>query len=492
MDVRDSTYAHQLLTDRANASSLKIGLFGIGLDAYWPQFEGLKERLEQNMAVVEERLSSVHPTIVNAGLVDTVDRAFETGRMFRQQDVGLIFLYVTTYALSSTVLPVVQRAGVPVIILNLSPEAAIDYAAFNALGDRTKMTGEWLAFCSACPVPEIANVLSRVGTRFYQVAGMLEGDPECWREITEWVEAARVAHTMTYNRLGLMGHYYSGMLDIYTDLTQQYACFGGHIELLEVDELASLRKEVTSAQRDERLELFYKAFEVQADCPLEELQKAAVTSVALDRLVEKYQLGSMAYYYKGTGNPENEEAISSIILGNSLLTGRGTPVAGEYDVKNAQAMKIMDSFGAGGSFTEFYALDYKNDVVLMGHDGPGHIAIAEGKTKARPLSVYHGKVGSGLSVEMSVKHGPVTLLSVAEKNGSLLLLVAEGESVPGPVLSIGNTNSRYRFPVGARPFVSLWSSYGPAHHCAVGVGHISSRIEKLGALLGIAVVKVGT
>ena len=202
-------------------------------------------------------------------------------------------------------------------------------------------------------------------------------------------------------------------------------------------------------------------------------------------------MGSLAYYYKGTGNPENEEAISSIILGNSLLTARGIPVAGEYEIKNAQAMKIMDCLGAGGSFTEYYAMDFSDDVVLMGHDGPGHIAIAEGKTKVRPLGVYHGKVGSGLSVEMSVRNGPVTLLSVAERSGGgLFLLVAEGESVPGPILFLGNTNSRYRFPMGAREFVNRWNGHGPAHHCAVGVGHIASAIEKLGALLGMEVVKI--
>jgi L-arabinose isomerase len=281
------------------------------------------------------------------------------------------------------------------------------------------------------------------------------------------------------------------MLDIYTDLTQQYACFGGHIELIEVEELVSLRRGVTNEEMKERLELFYATFDVQEDCPVEELQKSAITSVALDRLVEQYKLGSMAYYYKGSGDAENEEAIASIILGNSLLTANGVPVAGEYEIKNAQAMKIMDSFGAGGSFTEYYALDFKDDIVLMGHDGPGHIAIAEGKTKVRPLGVYHGKVGKGLSVEMSVKNGPVTLLSVVENYGSgLMLLVAEGESVPGSILQLGNTNSRYKFSVGARKFVNDWNSHGPAHHCAVGVGHIASKIMKFGSLLNIEVVQV--
>ena len=481
----------QINSNRVNNSNLKIGLFGIGLDTYWPQFEGLKERLEGYLNVVEQKLSDIHPSVVNAGLVDTADKAFQSGRMFKTEDVDLIFLYVTTYALSSTVLPVVQRAKVPVIILNLSPDAAIDYTSFNAMTDRTKMTGEWLAYCSACPVPEIANVFNRVGIKFHQITGILHDDPECWREVAEWVQAAKVANIMAYNRLGCMGHYYSGMLDIYTDLTQQYAHFGGHIELIEVEELASLRKEVTTQEMVDRIKLFYETFDVQEDCSVEELEKAAITSVALERLVEHHQLGSIAYYYKGTGNIENEAAISSIILGNSLLTAKGVPVAGEYEIKNVQAMKIMDSFGAGGSFTEYYAMDFKDDVVLMGHDGPGHIAIAQGKTKVRPLYVYHGKVGSGLSVEMSVKNGPVTLLSVVEKiGGKLMLLVAEGESVKGPILEIGNTNSRYKFPIGARNFVNNWNAQGPAHHCAVGVGHICSQIEKLGQLLNMEVVKI--
>jgi L-arabinose isomerase len=239
------------------------------------------------------------------------------------------------------------------------------------------------------------------------------------------------------------------------------------------------------------MELFYQEFDVQNDCDGGELKKAAKTSAALDYLIEKYKLGSLAYYYKGTGNEDNENTMSSIILGNSLLTARHIPVAGEYEIKNVQAMKIMDSFGAGGSFTEYYAMDFKEDVVLMGHDGPGHIAIAEGKTKVRPLYVYHGKVGNGLSVEMSVKQGPVTLLSVIETGDSkLMLLTAEGESVSGPILEIGNTNSRYKFSIGARNFVNEWNSYGPAHHCAVGVGHINSKIRKLGELLGMEVVKV--
>jgi L-arabinose isomerase len=475
--------------------TVRVGLFGIGLDAYWPQFPGLEQRLKGYLAEVERRLARPGVEVVSLGLVDTPPKAFEAGHRFRQADVDLIFLHVTTYALSATVLPVVRRAKVPVILLNLQPAPAIDYDAFNRRGDRTAMTGDWLAYCAACPVPEIANVFSRARIEFHQVTGVLgedsSEDPLCWQEVDAWIEAARVANIMAHNRLGLMGHYYGGMLDIYSDLTQQCAYFGGHMEIVEVDELSALRREVTSGQIRERAAHFRDVFDVQPDCPEEELERAARTSVALDRLVEIHDLGSLAYYYRGTGNAQNEDTISSLILGTSLLTGRGIPVAGEYEVKNVQAMKILDSFGVGGSFTEYYALDFKEDLVLMGHDGPGHIAIAQGKTKVRPLEVYHGKVGRGVSVEMAVRHGPVTLLSVVQTvDGRLLLLAAEGESVPGPILEIGNTNSRYRFPIGARRFVNEWNRHGPAHHCAVGVGHVAPRLRKLAALLGMEIVQV--
>jgi len=388
------------------------------------------------------------------------------------------------------VLPLVQRAKVPLIVLNLQPGAAIDYEAFNRLPNRTAMTGAWLAWCSACPVPEIANVLRRAGMGFHQVTGALN-DAATWREIEEWMAAAKVKAALAANRLGLLGHYYGGMLDVATDTTEVSITFGSHIEIVEADELSALRSEVGEDEIAQRVQEFEGHFAIQPDCPRSELERAARTSIALDRLVEQHELHSLAYYYKGSGVEANEDTMSSIILGASLLTARHIPVAGEYEVKNALAMKIMDLFDAGGSFTEYYALDLNDDIVLMGHDGPGHIAIAEGRTRVRPLDVYHGKVGRGLSVEMSVRGGPVTLLSVVDdREHGFRLLVAEAAAEAGPTLAIGNTNTRYRFSTGARTFVERWNEQGPAHHCAVGVGHIAARIHKLAGLLEIPAVQV--
>lgn len=463
----------------------KIGLFGIGLDTYWPQFAGLKDRLLGYQATISRRLSGLGVSVADLGLVDNPDKAREAGEAFAREGVEAIFLFISTYALSSTVLPVAQRAKVPIIVLNLQPVPAIDYASFNALGDRGLMTGEWLAHCQACSVPEIANVFNGCGIDYHLVSGWLDED-RAWAEIGAWVQAAAVRAILRDARIGILGHYYEGMLDVYTDVTRLTAVFGARFELLEIDLLRQLRDGVRAPEVEAKLAQFRAEFAVSGECEAAELERAARTSCALDRLAAERRLGALAYYYEGSPGGEHEDIVTSVIAGNTLLTAHHVPVAGECEVKNAVAMKIMDAFGAGGSFSELYAADYVDEVVLWGHDGPAHPAIADGAVALVPLPVYHGKPGRGLSIQMRVRDGPVTLLSVVQgPAGSTFLLVAEGESVPGPTLQIGNTNSRYRFPLHVREFIEAWSRAGPAHHCAIGAGRVAGRIEKLALLLGI-------
>ena len=467
----------------------KVGLFGIGLDTYWDQFDGLLDNLVRYQSFIHDKIGKFGVEVVDAGMVDNPIKAREAADFLKVNDVEIVFLYVSTYALSSTVLPIAQKLKVPIIILTLQPVAVLDYDKFNQLNDRGLMTGLWLENCQACSVPEIASVFNRSGITYDFVTGYLQ-DEEAWKEIETWAEAARVSRAMRNNRLGILGHYYGGMLDVYTDLTKQSAVFGTHIELLEMCELKKWRDEVSDSEVEAKILEFHETFDVSPECEEHEIERAAKTSVALDKLIENHHLGSMAYYYEGESGNEYENIVTSVIAGNTLLTGRNIPIAGECEVKNAQAMKIMAEFGAGGSFSEFYLMDFKDDVILLGHDGPAHFAIAEGPVGLVPLPMYHGKPGKGLSIQMSVKQGPVTLLSVVEGKNDVFLLVAQGESVEGPILEIGNTNSRYRFSIGEKRFMNEWSKQGPAHHCAIGIGHIGNKIEKLGQILGIEVVTI--
>jgi L-arabinose isomerase len=477
----------------------KVGVFGIGLAAYWPQFAGLKERLETYQQKVERRISE-WAEVTSAGIVDDAIAAQRAGDALAGAGLDLLFCYVGTYATSSQVLPVVERAKAPVIVLNLQPRAALDYPRTD--------TAEWLANCCACCVPEISCAFSRADVPFRTVTGMLEAEPDvrepwesAWREVAQWCKAAEVVRNLRKARIGFLGHTYPGMLDMYSDFTQHQAQLGTHIEILEMcdlDERVQAVKEPEIRRKEQQIrEMFLNSEDSPTD-PLtkkpepEEIGWACRVAVGLDRLASDFDLDALTYYYRGLNGNRYEQLGASLTLGCSLLTARGIPCSGEGDLKNCQAMKMMDLLGAGGSFTEFYALDFRQGFLLMGHDGPFHLGIAEGHPILRGLGIYHGKRGCGVGVEASVRKGPVSILALTQTpDGRLKFLGAEGESVEGELLRIGNTNSRLRFPLAPGPFFDAWCAEGPTHHCALGVGHVLDQVQKIVALLKIELKIVG-
>lgn len=478
----------------------RIGIFGIGLAAYWPQFEGLKERLEGYQNDIEKRIAAMGSHVISAGLVDTAPAAQAAGDLFASQNVDLIICYVGTYATSSQVLPAVQRRKAPVLILNLQPTAALDYPNTD--------TGEWLANCCACCVPEISNAFARSRVQFNVVSGLLgpvEGHANqyherAWREIEEWVRAASVLRELNYSRIGFLGHTYPGMLDMYSDFTMHHGQLSAHIEVLEMDDLDTRVEAVTDGEISAKIAEINRTFQI-AQPGSDKISRAvtddglrwtARVACGLDRLVDDFDLNGLTYYYRGLNGNRSEELGASLIVGNSLLTARGVPASGEGDLKTCIAMLIMDRLGAGGSYTEFYAMDFNDDFILMGHDGPGHVAISDTKPLLRGLGLYHGKRGYGISVEFKVKTGPVTILGMTQTaDGRLKMLAAEGESIPGPTLQIGNTNSRLKFALDPAEFMNRWAEQGPTHHCALGVGRQLPKIRKLARLLGLELVVIG-
>jgi L-arabinose isomerase len=497
------------------SSGFKVGLFSIGLAAYWPQFSGLRERLSGYGAFVGEKLHALGAHVIDAGMVDDQPGALAAGDRFISEDVDLVVCYVTTYSTSSQVLPAVQRVKRPVLILNLQPTAQLCYLKTG--------TGEWLANCQACCVPEIACAFERCGIDFHTVSGLLGLEKQtagavadeitaqhpaavrAWDEIAGWLGAVKVQRTLSRSRIGFLGHTYPGMLDMYSDFTQHTGQLGVHIEVLEMDDLEARVEKVTEAQIHERQDAVAQIFDISEDSPADPLAKkprpqemewACRVSIGLDQLARDFDLHGLAYYHRGVGGNASERLAAGMILGCSLLTGRHIPCSGEGDLKNCIAMKVMDTLGAGGSYTELYAMDFVENFILMGHDGPFHIGIAQGRPILRGLGLYHGKRGYGVSVEAQVRHGPITILGLTQtREGKLKWLAAEGWSVPGEILRIGNTNSRLRFSARSEDetfdvasWMNRWAAQGPTHHVALGVGHHAAAAGKLGALLGLECV----
>ena len=469
----------------------RIGLFAIGLQAYWVQFPGLRELLVSYYDDIAAQLTALGAEVVGAGLVDTAPAAVAAGQFFAQAQVDLLICHTATYATSSQVLPIVQRANTQVLVLNLQPTGQLDYPNTD--------TGAWLAACSACCVPEISNAFRRAHIPFQVVSGTLHDDARAWGRIGEWVRAAGAVAALRQARIGMLGHPYPGMLDMYSDPTMLHAQLGCHVEWLEFDELATNGSAISAEAIDTRVTRIRELFE-EAPLGVDRISKAvtpdgltnaARVSCALDQIVANYDLQALCYYHRGMPGMPTADAAAHLIVGATMLTWQGVPCAGEGDLKTAIAMLIMDRIGAGGSFTEFYAMDVPEQFVLMGHDGPAHPMISDKPPLMRALSLYHGKSGEGISIEMRVKTGPITILGVTQDgDGKLRMLVAEGRSIPGPVLQIGNTNSRLKFASDPATFMDNWCQEAPTHHVALGIGHHATVIKHVARLLGIECVEL--
>ncbi len=467
---------------RRPGRATRVGLVSGGLAAYWPQFPELQPELRRAARRVQDRLSGLGCEVIDGGFISDEHEGREVGERLRAGRCDLVVGHLATYMTSSMLVPVAQRAGAPMLLVDLQPAPAMDHATFD--------TGRWLAYVGACPLPEMANAFRRCGVPFRSVSGHLEDD-HAWARIARWVTAAGVRGALGDGRHGLLGHLYPGMLDVATDLTLVPAHFGGHVEVLEIDDLRERVAAVDEAGVQARIALAREVFEVDPSVVDEDLAWAARVSVGLDRLVEDFDLDSLAYYHRGLGGELQERLGAGLILGASLLTARGVPCAGEYELRNSLAMLIMDRLGAGGSFCEIQALNFEDAVIEMGHDGPAHIAISDRKPVLRGLGLYHGKRGWGVSVEFDVRHGPVTAFGIGQDAAARFrFVVSEGQTVAGPLLRIGNTTSRVRFGGDPGEWVDAWSASGVNHHWALGTGHRLAELRALGDLLGVETVEV--
>jgi len=448
-----------------------------GLGTYWPQFPGLLPQLQESARYVSERFQGMDADVVDVGFISDAQEGDVAAERLRAADCDLIVLFLTTYLTSSMVLPIAQRTNTPILVIDLQPTEKMDHATFD--------TGAWLAYCGQCPVPEVGNVFRRAGIPFRSVSGWLKQE-SAWARIERWIVAARVRAALRHARHGLMGHLYPGMLDVSTDLTLLPTTFGSHVEVLEFDDLRVRVDQVTDAETRDRMELARQIFTLDCSVIEEDFAWGARVSVGLDRLAEDFALDTLAYYHRGLDGEQHERLGAGMILGASLLTARGIPATGEYELRTTVAQLITQVAGAGGSFTEIQALNFDDDVVEMGHDGPAHVAVSSRDPLLRGLGVYHGKRGWGVSVEFDVRPGPVTLLGLGQdRNGSLALVASQGTVVPGPLLAIGNTTSRVDFDRDPGEWVDDWSATGIGHHWSLSLGHRAADYRAVAELLGI-------
>jgi L-arabinose isomerase len=477
---------------RRKPRTARVGIFGVGYHFYWTQFPGLLEELRAKQEVLVRKVASTGVCVENFGIVDKAQDAYLLVPRLKAADLDLVFCDMLTYATSATFGAIIRNIDVPVVLVALQPLPGLDYARAT-----TRMQ---LANDDFCSVPEFTGVAIRMGQQPPEVIlGTLEGDPGADAEIADWCDIAMALHDVRRARIGHFGHPIEHMLDMQTDQTALTAAFGCHIVQCEADDLLQLEPDVTldeiQRKREQILDLFDTpdpgADPVTRKLTDEDLTTAARVSVTLDKFIALHQLDGLAYYYEGQPGKDLRHIVTNLIVGNSLLTAAGFPMCGESDLKTCIAMLLMDRIDIGGSFAEFHPIDFREGFVLVGHDGPHHINIAEGRPVLRSLVKYHGKPGSGPSVEFKIKEGPITMLSIGvTANGRFRFIIAEGESAPGAIPATGNTNTRAFFKPDVRTFLKRWVAEGPTHHFALGIGHRARTLARISDALGIESVIV--
>lgn len=478
--------------DRLKPLTARVGVIGVGHHTYWPQFEGLLDEMRRKQDHLGGLLRKEGVEVVDFGLVDNAQSAYAAVAPIKAADVDVLFVDMVTYATSSTFGCIVREIRVPIVLVAIQPMAAMDYPRGT--------THMQLCNDDFCSISEFCGVAIRLGRPVPDtILGYENGDPVVDQEIKRWCGIARALHDLRRGRVGLMGHVLEAMLDMHCDPTAITSAFGCHVPLLEPHDIMrhyeAADPKLVAAKRKQILD-FFDTPEPESD-PITgkltdaDLETAARCAVALDGLIEEKDLTGLAYYYEGTEGTDIRKVMTNLIVGNSLLTGAGFPMCGEYDLKNCIAMLIFDRLDIGGSFAEFHPVDFVQDTVLVGHDGPHHINIAEGKPVLRSLKKYHGKPGSGASVEFQLKEGPITMMSIGQTgDGKFKFVIAEGESERRPIPPTGNTNTHGRFGKNVRQFLIDWVSEGPTHHFALGVGHHARDLETLARCLDIEAVVV--
>ena len=472
----------------------RIGVFGVGYFKYWDQFDGLLEALLAKQEVFKQKVQETSDVeLVDFGMVDDATKAYALVPRLQAANLDLIFCDMLTYATSSTFGIIIKSIEVPIVLVALQPDQALDYERAS--------TYLQLYNDDICSLPEFTGVAIRMGKKVPEVIiGTLHDDPAAEAEIEEYCRIARVLHDLKTARIGHIGHPIEAMLDMHSDATMLTAHFSPHIVQCEAHEIVAKYRTATVPEIEvvkNRILDFFDTPDPVSD-PIseklrdEDLHTAARVTVALQKFVEEKNLDGLAYYYDGEEGSDERTVMSNLIVGNSLLTGAGFPMCGESDLKTCVAMLIMERLGIGGSFAEFHPVDFKEGFVLVGHDGPHNVTIAEGRPVLRSLKKYHGKPGFGAGVEFQIKEGPITMLSISSTyEGKFKFVIAEGESIKGPIPPTGNTNTRGFFKPDVRTFLKKWVKEGPTHHFALGIGHHAATIQKIANYLNIESVVVG-
>lgn len=458
-----------------------IGLLPIGHFYYWNQFPDLREMGLKMYDKLKRHLDKIG-NVVAPELVDTMEKAQTAGRFFREKNPDILIIFPFGYTTSMCVVPAVQDLDIPLRILNAHENSSYDY--------KNADTTLYLHHEGVCCVPEMSGALVNIGKKFRVLTGHF-GDEQLWKDVEADCAGAAAARAIRDLNIGLIGQIYTNMSDMPIDENRLVRAFGNLLIRPEVEEIEEAFERVTDKQLNAMFDELRAMYDVDGTVINEHLKFSAQLAVAYDEVITKHDIYPFGFYWWGEKEHITQLRSQSAIA-VSRLAALGRPGVTEGDVKTALAMKILDLLGGGGMFLEFFSMDFDENFILMGHDGPSNINVAARKPKLQHLEIHHGKSGHGLGIDFEMQEGTVTLLNLSQfdAGSKFKLIYTVAEVIPGSILNIGNPNCRVRVARPIPEFIDAWCQQGPSHHIALGIGDHSRKIESFAEAMGFTAVRI--
>lgn len=459
----------------------RIGLLLTGHQIYWGQFPGLKDRCLALGETFRSRFAEIGEVTVTE-LVDTPEKALAAADLFRKSQIDILFIFPLGYTTGMVMAPAVKDLPIPLRLLNAHVDSSYDLARAD--------TADYLYHEGPCCIPEYAATLVTLGKSFYVHTGHFS-QLHFWEAIEADCHGAAAARAFRSLNFGVIGNTYTHMTDMPTDEHRILRATGKLLKRPEVEEIEEAFNRVTDRQLEKMYCQFRDMYDVDASVTNDHMHLSAQIAVAYDEVIRRHDIDAFGYYWWGE-KKQITMLRSQSALAVSRLAALGRPGVTEGDVKTAMAMKLLDLLGGGGMFLEFFAINFDEDFLLMGHDGPSNINVAEGKPRLQHLEVHHGKTGHGLGIDFRMRQGPITLVNLSQFNAgdTFKLIYTVAEVIPGDILQIGNPNCRVRVQRPIPEFFNAWCQQGPCHHIALGIGDHARAVETFAESMHFQCVRV--
>ncbi len=412
-------------------------------------------------------------------LVEEEYQASEAAAMFNAAGVDLIIAVEVAYTKGVVPTRCFLETTAPVVVWNTQQiESLPEDADFDLIMVNSGMAG----------VPEMTSALLRIERPFWMVTSMMD-DHEGHKKLADYIAAAGIMRRMKKSRIAVVGHAFEGMTDLMIDLLSLKKDVGPVCWPVEPEKVSVAMGELSDT--DVKALVKSESAKYKIDMEAAQFERSCRLALALEKVTRDGKFDAMASFDQVWLTDPRVGIIPS--YGTGRLCEIGLPCSTEADITTVSAMLMLQELTGQATFLENYVIDFKQNAMILSHDGHGNPALASrsGDVSVKHSIYYQGVNGFGAGFEFAYAPGPVTNLALVQVGGKWRLNIAEGESIaikPRPVAAPQMLFKPKTLKID--DWCDAWCQAGSPHHMALAYGHLAQKIKIYAAMQGLDVVEI--